>query len=250
MTYFKGSKEIDVECITKETGVPSGRSSGKVQSTIAYAKGMGLLQSNNNREYCLTKLGTCILGEDPFLVEPLTQWILHLQLCNRFFGADLWYTMFTRGRKELGNEFSKEKIDNYLRLVYGIKGRSLIGPLLRTYIDDASLSLIDPIINKTDIIYEFRSVPLFDYFQYFFAYSLLSIWEASSFKNDKQTTIEAFNNETGFFDMYHLNVNQIEEFLSLLVKTECIDVDKQITPWVLSRKKVTNEFVDRIYCLY
>src|SRR5688572_13293214 len=64
--------------ISKETGIPTGVSSGKVQAVLDYCRGMGLLvltgpERSAVKKPELTPFGRVILLEDPYLKLPLTQ---------------------------------------------------------------------------------------------------------------------------------------------------------------------------------
>ena len=69
----------DAKSIADETGIPTGKSSGKVIPTIDYCRAMGLITTRrgNNSELKpeLTDLGRVILREDPYLNTQIIQWI-------------------------------------------------------------------------------------------------------------------------------------------------------------------------------
>ena len=49
----------------------------------------------------LTAFGRTVLIEDPYLREPVTQWVAHLNLCGTLTGADAWYQTFFVGTQPL-----------------------------------------------------------------------------------------------------------------------------------------------------
>lgn len=127
--------------ISQSTGIPTGDSSGKVQPIIGYCAGMGLLcyqKTNQTFTFSLTPFGRAVLNEDPFLSEPMTQWLAHLQLCHPKKGADLWYYAFVEGMETLGMDFSRQALERFLRTVYATEGRNPIGPVISTYGDEAA----------------------------------------------------------------------------------------------------------------
>lgn len=104
LRYAAAGKGGTLMDISRHTGIPTGASSGKVQPTIDYCTGMGLLQpqkANNTYSFLLTPFGRTVLNEDPFLSEPVTQWLAHLQLCHPRKGADLWFQIFVEGSDTL-----------------------------------------------------------------------------------------------------------------------------------------------------
>lgn len=80
------NSEVFGEALTKEeisqqTGIPTGKSSGKVEPHISYARFMGLLEdyySDGKHTLTLTKLGELVLEEDPGLSENVTRMLCHL----------------------------------------------------------------------------------------------------------------------------------------------------------------------------
>ena len=92
------------EPLTKEeisacTGIPTGKSSGKVEPHIAYAEYMGLLKdkrTDGKHFLTLTPLGQTILTQDPGFQETVTLLVCHFRLTSPFGGAPLWSGMFRR----------------------------------------------------------------------------------------------------------------------------------------------------------
>lgn len=141
LRYAAAGKTGTLYDISQHTGIPTGKDSGKVQSTIDYCRGMGLLRSqraNNAYTFSLTPFGRVVLKEDPLLLDPVTQWLAHLQLCHPKTGADLWYNIFVEGAEILGMDFSRQELEKYLRTVYATKARNPIGPVIETYDDEVA----------------------------------------------------------------------------------------------------------------
>mgnify|MGYP000170187156 FL=1 len=140
----------DKEAIGSETGIPTGKSTGKVEPMIHYARGMGLITAERERgEWQLgaTALGAEVLREDAFFSEPLTLWLLHLLLCRRSGLeepargiADPWFALFAEGRYSLGAEFTEAALHRVLVQRHGekgyLKGLSTLVP--RMYLERAS----------------------------------------------------------------------------------------------------------------
>ena len=81
--------DADIQEISAATGIPTGKSSGKVEPTIRYAEYMGLLkQQKADGKYTFehTPLGQCAADEDPGLLEKLTLLIMHTMLVRPYFG--------------------------------------------------------------------------------------------------------------------------------------------------------------------
>ena len=156
LRYAAAGKSGSLEEISNHTGIPTGSSSGKVQPTIDYCTGMGLLRSKKtttNYAFSLTPFGRVVLAEDPFLSNPVTQWLAHLQLCHPRKGADLWYQVFVEGMETLGMDFSRQTLERHLRTVYATAGRNPIGPVLGAYTDEAAFMGAGVLTEKDDQIH-------------------------------------------------------------------------------------------------
>lgn len=141
----------DKQAISKATGIPTGKSSGKVEPMIQYARGMGLVnaaRSSGVWRLALTGAGRLVSDQDPFLEESPTQWFCHLMLCRRYSikqpavgVADAWFALFADGTSRLGNPFERESFRQTLVERHGQKSylRSLSGLVPRTYVEQSCL---------------------------------------------------------------------------------------------------------------
>jgi hypothetical protein len=161
LPFASASGSGDKLHIGTATGIPTGKSSGKVEPMIHYARGMGLIHA----EYCkgqwqlkLTSLGHVITREDPYLSETITLWLLHLLLCRRSTPtepatgvADAWFSLFAEGSLRLGNRFEQASFLSYLKERHGTKGylRSLSGLVLRSYLEPVCFGPINAMSVET-----------------------------------------------------------------------------------------------------
>ena len=141
--------------ISDATGIPTGKSTGKVEPMIHYARGMGLVAAESERgvwRLRTTALGELVASEDPFLGEALTQWACHLLLCRRSGRgepargiADAWFTLFAEGSGRLGERFSRDEFATALRERHGEASylRALAGLVPRSYLEPGCLGEID-----------------------------------------------------------------------------------------------------------
>lgn len=81
--------------ISFETGIPTGKSSGKVQPTIKYAQAMGLMREENPKDFRLLPFGEAVLEQDYGMDYPITQWVAHAFLCDQRNGAEAWNKTFS-----------------------------------------------------------------------------------------------------------------------------------------------------------
>ncbi len=143
MDYAAQGKSGTYEEIAEETGIPMGKSTGKVPAILDYARGMGLVELEDSggasvKKPILTSFGRSVYLEDHMLGEAITQWIAHLHLCLPDSGAISWHIAFGKGRSVIGSTFTLEQLEDYLVAECG-GGNRRTGPLVRTYLDDAAL---------------------------------------------------------------------------------------------------------------
>ena len=222
--------------ISEKTGIPTGKSSGKVPSTIQYAKGMGLVEidgKGKNRRLRPTAFGKAVLAGDPYLGEPVTQWMAHLHLCRRSGGAHAWFLLFARSGSVLGVEFSRERLEDYLAGVFGRAKRSLIGPMLRAYEDEAALKATGALWVEENSIAR-KPAPLNREFRFGFAAFLLGLWE-EHFPEHRQATPTDFEAETCWGAIHGWNEGRMEKALDLVRETGAVEIDKQMRPWVMTK---------------
>ncbi len=178
--------------IGARTGIPTGKSTGKVEPIIHYARGMGLVRADREAgrwRLELTRLGRIVIDEDPYLSEKVTVWLLHLLLCRRrtlenpASGiADAWFALFAEGGLRLGDCFEQADFLNYLTERHGRKGylKGLSGLVLRSYLEPSCLGPINALSvdESTDqVSYLRRAAPLeTSHFPAYAAY-LFMLWD-------------------------------------------------------------------------
>jgi hypothetical protein len=162
MRYAASGQSGDEIQISDATGIPTGKSSGKVLPILDYCRAMGLIRltgkgNATNKHPELTHFGRVVFLEDPYLKESVTQWIAHLNMCSPLTGAEIWFQVFCNGIIHLGTSFTRQKLEDYIKLVLEKqtkkpnallnrcdsppnskkKKTNLIGPLIRMYTDEA-----------------------------------------------------------------------------------------------------------------
>ena len=150
LRFAAGGGTGDKEAISTQTGIPTGKSTGKVEPMIRYAWAMGLIDAAKDQgewELSLTPLGRTVHHEDLFMNEPLTLWLLHLMISRRFRAehpatgiADAWYTLFAEGATLLGRQFHEQDLHRVLVQRYGEKDylKRLSTLIPRMYIESGS----------------------------------------------------------------------------------------------------------------
>lgn len=236
--------------ISSETGIPVGQSSGKVPALLSYSIGMGLLRLEQGslpgrKRPLLTDFGRSVLLDDPNLSESLTQWLAHLHLCRVKGGAEIWHLTFGQSSDILGMTFSESDLEDYLTGIWGKKKRSLIGPLIGTYEEPAAFRLA-AVISRNGSILTRASAPLLPSFRNGYAVFFLSQWERH-FSGEGQVTLTDFESCTYWRRISGWTVEECELILSFLQEAGAVDVDKQMRPWILTRKAKSESYWRSLY---
>lgn len=235
--YAALGKSGSYQEIAAETGIPMGRSTGKVPAMLDYARGMGLVElaeaGTSVKAPRLTPFGRAAYANDPYLGQPLTQWLAHMNLCRRDIGAVAWRAVFVDGWRALGDRFDHEQVESYLALTFGA-GRSRTGPLIRTYVEDSAL-LRANVLRQTDSGFERRKAPLDEPFAAAHVAMLLTLME-TFFAGHVQVTVTDLERETGWFRSCGWDDGDVERLCALLEATGAVAVDRLMRPWVLERR--------------
>jgi hypothetical protein len=234
--------------ISEKTDIPTGKSSGKVPATIQYARGMGLISvsgKGKDRRLAPTLLGKAVLDGDPNLGKPLTQWLIHLNLCRRMGGAENWHLCFGPGADLLGNRFTRNELEDFLAGRLGRAKRSLIGPMVRAYEDPVSLKTAGVLRQEEGTIVR-KPAPLSPEYGCGYGAFLLSLWDAH-FPDDRQVTLTDLEKETFWGRVHGWNEAGREAALDAVRTAGAVTIDKQMRPWVLTRSAHADDLWPRIY---
>lgn len=249
LEYAAHGKSGTYEEISEETGIPMGKSTGKVPAILDYARGMGLIGLEDSggtsvRRLVLTSFGRSVYLEDRMLGEALTQWIAHFHLCLPDTGATAWYIAFGKGRSVIGSTFTLEQLEDYLVTECGA-GNKRTGPLVRTYLDDAALGRASVLSQRGDTVVRNRA-PLLDHYALAYAALVLTLMERL-FAGSDQVTVTDLNKNTSWFDTCLWGSTEVERALSLMESTGYLSIDRQISPWILEKRSDALQVWARIY---
>lgn len=241
-------KEVNLDEVADATGIPTGESSGKVEPTLNYAKGMGLLEISRSDvsrwRLQMTPFGANVYKEDPYMSEGFTQWLLHLQLCRRKGGAEAWYAVFAEGNLALGKIFSDDDLKSFLISRYG-KRSNIVGPLVRMYTSEASFSACGA-LNAEDGLNRRNAAPCeFTHFPGY-GYIFFSLWDVFN-QVEQQICLEDFERESRFFATAGWGWQQINRFIDHLADERFLKVDRQTGNALLLRMCSTDSLLKNIY---
>ena len=243
-TAFDGT----VEAIAVASGIPTGKSSGKVVPHIKYAKAMGLLESSNANSGLyslrLSPLGMEVQKEDTALHEFITQLMAHLMLGRAIGGAMVWHVMFGESSVSLGQQFSIEAATSFISSKLG-RNSSIPGPLFSTYREESSLARSSMLSFEPGKV---TRVPLPSNSENFWgiAFCWLSHWEASA-PEDQQLALSRLEAATGFQEISGWTALQYDAFLSLAEDRSVARVDRQTGEPLVLRTASSRDLLSRIY---
>lgn len=248
LEYAAEDKEGNFQEISGETGIPMGKSSGKVPAILDYATGMNLIiiekKTTGIRKPRLTNFGEIVLEEDPFLSEDMTQWLAHMNMCRSDIGALAWHTVFAIGRSILGTNFNKAQLENYLVSMLGA-GKDRTGPMLGMYTDSAAFQGAGVLVVDNEKITR-NKAPMIDAFALPYSAYMLLLME-TFFPGDNQVTINEFNDKTNWFDICHWNQSDTENVLNMVERKGFVSIDRQMQPWIIERMADSSDVWTKIY---
>lgn len=258
LTFASKGGVGDKVSIGAETGIPTGSSTGKVEPMIYYAYGMGLISAkkvSGQWSLGLTSLGLIVFQEDPFLSEPQTLWVLHLMLSRRFSlsspasgVADAWFALFAESGFRLGSQFTQSRFSEFLTDRHGEKSylKSLSGVVIRSYLEDSCLGLIDVLLQAENESFTRLAAPLDKSFFPFYATYLYLVWD-ELFNSDNQIALDFFSQQTRCFAIMGWDEAMINRWLDWMMDKGIVQVDRYTGTPVLLRLQTTDQVVGSSY---
>lgn len=247
LEYARTENKGSIREIAEITGIPMGKSSGKTPAILEYAKGMGLVSvevKKSLKKISLTSFGAQVLNRDKFINETITQWLLHINLCNNQTGASAWNVAFGLGTMLIGSPFTRQGLENLLINHLG-PSKDSVGPLIQTYVEPAALGNAGVIKVKGQQISR-RPAPILDIYSNAYAALILQLFE-TYFVGENQITLNDFNDRTQLFDICFWNPFEIEALLDSVQATGYISVDRTMIPWIVEKNTDANLVWSKIY---
>ena len=237
---YTGSKEE----ISKETGIPTGKTSGKVVPHILYAQYMGLtthMLSKGKYTLELTDLGKMILENDKYLFEDITRLICHYNICDEDTGAYLWSFLYNRLPIMLDENMSEEAMKKKYKDFFMVK--TDIGALKKSYSNGGFFALLNLLdfsegIRINSAYYKVERL-------YVYAYALFSSWDRKYHETPEITADQIiamkWNKRFGFDE---------DEMLLALEQMEgkqLLRLNKQLIPYTIIRNVNTADVLPHLY---
>ena len=250
-----------IEAIGAETGIPTGKSTGKVEPMIHYARGMELVRaSKSNGVWALriAPLGRMIQREDVFFTERLTVWLLHLLLSRRLGRivpavglADPWFVLFAEGRVRLGEQVDQAAYTRLLVERHGAKGylKGLASLVIRMYRESAAFGDAG-ILSVTGAAGEERfireSAPFETAFFPAYAVFLWLVWD-ESYADAAQLSFDELVQETRLAWLLGWDGARTAAWLDWLSDQQLVQLDRQTGGVMLLRLVATTTLIERLY---
>jgi hypothetical protein len=236
--------------IATVTGIPMGKSSGKVPAILDYCRGMGLVRLTGKGRSAvkhpeLTRFGRIVFLEDPHLKERITQWIVHLNLCGSLTGADVWFQTFFTGKQTLGMRFPRAALEEHLALVYGCQRRGIIGPLIRMYEDEAAFSACGVLSGVGDMVVQIPA-PTTEEFGFAYGAWILQL-VAEHFPGVNQVTLTDLDQKGGWRSIPGWDITDSQRVMELLAQKGIVAVDRHMEPWILRPRAEIDDIWGRLY---
>jgi hypothetical protein len=261
MQFAQSGQKGNKEEIGEITGIPTGKSSGKVEAIIFYALGMGLISAKKEGgkwSLGLTELGNFIYSEDRYLSEPLTLWLLHLMLCRRHDlsdpargTVDAWFSLFADGNHRLGSSFEQETYTIFLTERHGKKNylKGLTGQVLRTYLEPKCFGLIQALtleMKKKMRIYHRNSAPVDEiYFPAYTAYLFL-IWD-ELYPKERQIAFDELNHQSRIASLLLWEKSTLFQWLQWMSDNRILQLDRQTGGTLILRLQSTSQIISNIF---
>lgn len=254
LKYAANSGVYDMNAIAEETGIPTGKSSGKAIPTANYAIGMGLVAmqpvgEKKDRKFVLTltDLGRAVYLGDHFLQEELTQWLAHFYLCNKNTGADFWYQFFWNASSAFGGKFIYGDLIDWIKAETGAKdAEKAITPAIRMYSDLSSFATCGAVMVEHGIATR-KPAPLNPSYAIGYAAWLSDLMEKSGLVTGHQTTVDDLENICGFRAVTSWSLKDSQDALSMMEDKGLVAVDRHMQPWIVTFKFASSQLWTRLY---
>lgn len=241
----------EMQEIARATGIPTGKSSGKVPAILDYCRGLGLVRLVDNQKRSsikspeLTDFGRVVLLEDPFLKCAISQWIAHFNLCGPRKGADIWYQVFFMQSQLFTGSFKRKDLEKSLQVIYGVPNGNLIGPLVGMYEDESSFKLCGVLSDSDGIIFR-KIAPIVDESGRGYGAWLLQLM-SDYFPNQDQISILELDKVAGWKTIPGWFGASFCDVVDLIEQKGLIEVDRHMNPWLLRAKKTISKAWQEIY---
>lgn len=242
--------ELSLDEISAKTGIPQGKSSGKVLPHIIYSYFMGLINYKKERNlYFLsrTKLGENVYKEDPGLQEKLSVLLCHCMMLRKKRGALMWCVIFKEILPMYRNGIKKEiiiKILNQENYFNGKMVQKQFAPFTSSYLLNGFFSPLNILEDKDQLI-KIKMNQYTHEFAFLYAYILWIYWEELFPKQEEITSNEL--EELSFGKAFGWNMQEEYDALQHLSDEGLLQMNRQLMPYTILKLVDKDTIIERLY---
>lgn len=237
---YTGSKEE----ISEETGIPTGKTSGKVVPHILYAQYMGLTTQTLSRgKYTLelTDFGKTVFENDKYLFEDITRLICHYNMCDEDTGAHLWSFLYNRLPIMLDENMSEKAMKKKYNDFFMVK--TDLGALRKSYSDDGFFAPLDLLDFSEGI--RINSSYYKDERLYVYAYTLFSSWDRKCPETQEITADQIM--DTKWNKRFGFDEDEMLFALEQMEGKQLLRLNKQLVPYTVIRNADAADVLPHLY---
>lgn len=238
---YSGSKEE----ISEVTGIPTGKTSGKVVPHLLYASYMGLINytlEKGKYSLSLTDLGKVVYAEDKYLFEDISKLICHFNMCDEENGAYIWSFVYQQLpimlNESISEEMLKRKYKDYFLLDVDYK------PMKKAYTEDGLWSVLN-LLDFSDGL-SINSTYYNDIMLYVYAYALISVWDRV-FPDEQEITVDQIVMNLKWNKKFGFDENEMMYALEKMEEANILRLNKQLMPVTVIRIGDTDSLLPHLY---
>lgn len=240
------TEPMSVQDISAYTGIPNGKSTGKVLPHINYAKYMGLIdvdRENGKINLKKTKLGNMVSIEDPGLQEELTILLCHAMLLSPNSDASVWKCIFNDILPSYSGKVDKDTLIKSVGNILGNKVNTRnMSPFWGAY--DEMFSCLG-ILNISNEIVAINAVQYNREYIYVYAMVLFEFWDNMYVE---QTEIsESQFSAMKIKNIFGWNEQQEYEMLEHLNDKGIIRLNRQLVPYTILKLADKDAMIEKLY---
>lgn len=241
-----GCSALCIKDISALTGIPQGKSSGKVEPHISYAEYMGLIKSERKNGLVTltkTKLGELVNCEDPGIQEEITKLLCHAMLLRDENGADMWAASLRKILPQYKGGIKKELLVIELNQLFdGKVNTKNIAPFYGSYEDMFSninvLEIDGELVKAMPTVYDKE-------FIFLYAYILWEYWD-EKFQNHEEISSNELE-ELKYGEIFGWDEQTEYAVLEHMSDKGLLRMNRQLMPYTLRRLVDKDTVLQRLY---
>ena len=231
------------EEISDLTGIPTGKSSGKVEPFIKYAEFMGLLTDEyKDKKHLLrlTSVGKEIQEQDIGLQEKATIYLCHSNLVSSQ-GASLWNSVFGEIVPQYGLKIRQLILKDSLKNIYDDMDINM-APFNSSY--GGMFKKLNVFKVDKDGI-EVKLLKYKDSYIYIYAYILFKEWENIYGEVSELTSIDLYDMQID--SKLCLSRDDFDKALDAMEYEGLIKMERVLNPFIILKLHSSEEIISKIY---